>query len=403
MSFIGIDCMSTASTISSAHSDDEDQEDIVKDSGATISKVSRDFSDSEADSEPEDICKSNGAKIEVTGEALSTTRSGVLASEKDFKSEIDKVVSLVKKFEEDLRRQTKINESLQSKLTEQTILAKDLAKENFRLNEELLESRRVNWIWTKPKIEEAAEVNSSNESGVEAPERSFELELKNVSLVMKPRKNVSLVKKVEENSRLLSICHWSLQEELKVKKVSNEYVRFLKLSEKHLEDENFHLKEEILASPKGSLEQSNDLAFQKFEKVPKGEFADSNPECAIKSGPDLEKIKQAISEMIDLRAELEQVKLKNAKKLQEKDQALIEAYKNLNDMKIESLKWNREKLQNEKILQDKDNFIKSLKNIIDMDAKILQEKHLALTEASKQLIDLKAQAWQSYTCNYKKN
>ena len=261
--------MSTASTISSAHSDDEDQEDIVKDSGATISKVSRDFSDSEADSEPEDICKSNGAKIEVTGEALSTTRSGVLASEKDFKSEIDKVVSLVKKFEEDLRRQTKNNESLQNKLTEQTILAKDLAKENFRLNEELLESRRVNWIWTKPKIEEAAEVNSSNESGVEAPERSFELELKNVSLVMKPRKNVSLVKKVEENSRLLSICHWSLQEELKVKKVSNEYVRFLKLSEKHLEDENFHLKEEILASPKGSLEQSNDLAFQKFEKVPK--------------------------------------------------------------------------------------------------------------------------------------
>ena len=403
MSFIGIDCMSTASTISSAHSDDEDQEDIVKDVGATISKVCRDFSDSEADSEPEDICKSNGAKIEVTGEALSTTRSGVLASEKDFKSEIDKVVSLVKKFEEDLRRQTKNNESLQRKLTEQTILAKDLAKENFRLNEELLESRRVNWIWTKPKIEEAAEVNSSNESGVEAPERSFELELKNVSLVMKPRKNVSLVKKVEENSRLLSICHWSLQEELKVKKVSNEYVRFLKLSEKHLEDENFHLKEEILASPKGSLEQSNDLAFQKFEKVPKGEFVDSNSECAIKSGPDLEKIKQAISEMIDLRAELEQVKLKNAKKLQEKDQALIEAYKNLNDMKIESLKWNREKLQNEKILQDKDNFIKSLKNIIDMDAKILQEKHLALTEASKQLIDLKAQAWQSYTCNYKKN
>ena len=281
MSFIGIDCMSTASTISSAHSDDEDQEDIVKDSGATISKVSRDFSDSEYDSEPEDICKSNFsdisnksienhiAKIEVTGEAISTTKSGVLASEKDFKSEIDKVVSLVKKFEEDLRRQTENNESLQSKLTEQTILAKDLAKENFRLNEELLESRRVNWIWTKPKIEEAAEVNSSNESGVEAPERSFELELKNVSLVLKPRKNVSLVKKVEENSRLLSICHCSLQEELKVKKVSNEYVRFLKLSEKHLEDENFHLKEEILASPKGSFEQSNDLAFQKFEKVPK--------------------------------------------------------------------------------------------------------------------------------------
>ena len=243
------------------------------------------------------------------------------------------------------------------------------------------------------KVEETVKVNSLNEPGVQAPEISFELKLKNVvSLVMKPRKNVSLVKKVEENSRLLSICHWSLQEELKVKKVSNEYVRFLKLSEKHLEDENFHLKEEILASPQASLEQSNDLTIQKFEKVPKEEFVDSNAECAVKSGPDLEKIKQAISEIIDMKAELEQVKLKNAKKMQEKDQALIEAYKNLNDMKTKSQKWNREKLQNEKILQDKDTFIQSLKNIIDMDAKILKEKHLALTEASKQLIDLKAQA-----------
>ena len=167
MSFIGIDCVSTASTISSAHSDDEDQEDIVKDSGATISKVCRDFSDSEP--EDADVWKSNFsdisnksienyiAKIEVTGEAISTTISGDLASEKDFKSELDKVVSLVKKFEGDLRRQTKNNASLQSKLTEQTNLANDLAEENFRLNEELLESRRVNWIWTKPKIEEAAE------------------------------------------------------------------------------------------------------------------------------------------------------------------------------------------------------------------------------------------------------
>ena len=396
MSFIGIDCVSTASTISSAHSDDEDQEDIVKDSGATISKVCRDFSDSEP--EDADVWKSNFsdisnksienyiAKIEVTGEAISTTISGDLASEKDFKSELDKVVSLVKKFEGDLRRQTKNNASLQSKLTEQTNLANDLAEENFRLNEELLESRRVNWIWTKPKIEEAAE------SGVEAPERSFELELKNVSLVMQPRKNVSLVKKVEVNSRLLSICHWSLQEELKAKKVSNEYVRFLKLSEKHLEDKNFHLKEEILASPKASLEQSNDLTIQKFEKVPKEEFFDSNPECAIKSGPDLEKIKQAISEIIDMKAELEQVKLKNAKKLQEKDQALIEAYKNFNDMKTESLKWNREKLQNEKIIQDKDNFIKSLKDIIDMDAKIVQEKDQDLIEAHKNLCDMKTES-----------
>ena len=417
MSFIGIDCISTASTISSAHSDDEDQEDIVKDSGATNSKVRRDFSDSEYDSEPEDICKSNFsdisdksiehyiAKIEVTGEAISMTRSGVLASEKDFKSELDKVVSLVKKFEEDLRRQAKNNASLRSNLTEQTILAKDLAKENFRLNEELLQSRRCNWIWTKPKIEEAVEVNSLNESGVEAPESSFELKLKNVvSLVMKPRKIVSLVKKVEENSRLLSICHWSLREEFKVKKLSNEYIRFLKISEKHLENENFHLKEKILASPKASLEESNESAIQEFEKVPKEEFVDSHPACANKLDPDLEKVKQrkpllllineellhekdkTISELIDMKAELEQEKLRNAKILQEKDQAVAEAYKNFSDMKTESLK------RNEKILQDKDNFIGSLKNIIDMDAKILLEKHLALTEASKQLIDMKAQA-----------
>ena len=349
MSFIGIDCMSTASTISSVHSDDEDQEVIVKDSGATISKVSRDFSDSEYDSEPEDICKSNFsdvsnksiekhiAKIEVTGEAISATRSGVLASEKYFKSQVDKVVSLVKKFEEDLRRQTKHNAFLQSQLTEQTILAEDLAKENFRLNEELLESRRVNWIWTKPKIEKAAAVNSSNESGVEAPENNFELELKNVALLMKPKGNASLVKKVEENSRLISICHWRLKEEFKVKKLSNEYIRFLKISEKHLENENFQLKEEILASPKASLEQRQDLSIQKFEKLPQGEFVDSNPACATKLDPDLEKVKQlfeellhekskTISELIDLKAELEQEKLRNAKILQEKDQALTAAF-----------------------------------------------------------------------------
>ena len=346
MSFIGIDCMSTASTISSAHSD-EGQEDIVKDSGATISKVSRDFSDSEYDSEPEDICKSNFsdvsnksiekhiAKIEVTGEAISATRSGVLASEKYFKSQVDKVVSLVKKLEEDLRRQTKHNAFLQSQLTEQTILAEDLAKENFRLNEELLESRRVNWIWTKPKIEKAAAVNSSNESGVEAPENNFELELKNVAFLMKPKGNASLVKKVEENSRLISICHWRLKEEFKVKKLSNEYIRFLKISEKHLENENFQLKEEILASPKASLEQSNDLPIQKFEKLPQGEFVDSNPACA-NLDPDLD-VKQlfeellhekskTISELIDLKAELEQEKLRNAKILQEKDQALTAAF-----------------------------------------------------------------------------
>ena len=50
------DYMSTASTISSANSDNEEQEDIGKDSGGN-SKVFSDFSDSEYDSESEDICK----------------------------------------------------------------------------------------------------------------------------------------------------------------------------------------------------------------------------------------------------------------------------------------------------------------------------------------------------------
>ena len=90
---------------------------------------------------------------------------------------------------------------------------------------------------------------------------------------------------------------------------------------------------------------------------------------------------------------------KDKEDLKAKDQEISKISIELGSKSLELECRDKEKLQNEKILQDNNNFIKSLKNIIDMDAKILQEKHLALTEASKQLIDLKAQAWQSYTCN----
>ena len=57
--------------------------------------------------------------------------------------------------------------------------------------------------------------------------------------------------------------------------------------------------------------------------------------CDTNLEPDLEKKKneevlnekgKAISELIDMKAELEQEKLRNAKILQEKDQALAEAF-----------------------------------------------------------------------------
>ena len=95
------DYMSTASTISSANSDNEEQEDIVKDSGAN-SKVFRDFSDSEYDSESEDICKTDFSHIPDKNSGSlehynTKIRSDVAASEKDFKSE------LVKRLQQDLR------------------------------------------------------------------------------------------------------------------------------------------------------------------------------------------------------------------------------------------------------------------------------------------------------------
>ena len=287
------DYMSTASTISSANSDNEDQEDIVKDSGAN-SKVFRDFSDSEYDSESEDICRTNFSHIPDKNsrrlEHYNTkVRSGVVASEKDFKSE------LVKRLEEDLRLQMKHNAALQSKLTEKTSLAKELAKENLRLNEELLESRRVNCIWSKPKIEEDVKVNSLNKSGVEV------LDLEGVN---------------QRNLELL------------------------------------------------------------YEKG------------------------KAISELIDMKADLEQEKLKNAKFLQEKDQAFTVALKNFidmknknSDLKNESLKWRRKNLETEEILQEKDQALtKAFQNFIDMKAEspeLVREKvQNTEIEDMKQLIEV---------------
>ena len=77
---------------------------------------------------------------------------------------------------------------------------------------------------------------------------------------------------------------------------------------------------------------------------------------------------------------------KDKEDLKAKDQEISKISIELGSKSLELECRNKEKLQHEKILQDNNNFIKSLKNIIDMDAKILQEKHQALTEASKQLI-----------------
>ena len=81
---------------------------------------------------------------------------------------------------------------------------------------------------------------------------------------------------------------------------------------------------------------------------------------------------------------------KDKEDLKAKDQEISKISIELGSKSLELECRNKEKLQNEKIFQDNNNFIKSLKNIIDMDAKILQEKHLALTEASKQLIEKNA-------------
>ena len=216
-----------------------------------------------------EILQEKDQALAEASKQLINMKADVVASEKDFKSE------LVKRLEEDLRLQMKHNAALQSKLTEQTSLAKELAKENLQLNEELLEFRRVNCTLSKPKVEEDVKVNSFNESGFEV------LDLEGVN---------------QRNLELL------------------------------------------------------------YEKG------------------------KAISELIDMKADLEQEKLRNAKFLQEKDQAFTVALKNFidmknknSDLKNESLKWRRKNLETEEILQEKDQALtKAFQNFIDMKAESLE-------------------------------
>ena len=81
-------------------------------------------------------------------------------------------------------------------------------------------------------------------TAVKTDRNDFELELKNVvSFVLKPKKIVSLVKKIDENLELIGICDLNLRREFKLKKLSNEYRRFLKISKIHLKNENIRLEE----------------------------------------------------------------------------------------------------------------------------------------------------------------
>ena len=99
---------------------------------------------------------------------------------------------------------------------------------------------------TKQEKKENHEINNykNKTTAVRTDRNYFELELKNgVSFVMKPKKIVSLVKKIDENLRLISICDLNLRQEFKLKELSNEYRRFLKLSKTYLKNENIHLEE----------------------------------------------------------------------------------------------------------------------------------------------------------------
>ena len=95
---------------------------------------------------------------------------------------------------------------------------------------------------TKQEKKENHEINNNmiKTTAVRIDENCFELELKNV---MKPKKIVSLVKKIDENLELISVCDLNLRQEFKLKNLSNEYRRFLKVSKKILEQENIHLEE----------------------------------------------------------------------------------------------------------------------------------------------------------------
>ena len=129
---------------------------------------------------------------------------------------------------------------------------------------------------------------------------------------------------------------------------------------KTLENENIRLEEDLHYLNKAIWIAKRDPAFR----------------CGTNLEPDLEKQRneevlnekgKAISELIDMKTELEQEKQRSAKKLQEEDQDLNEALKLFDDLKNESLKKYKQYVE------------------------ILQEKDQALAKASKQLIDMKAQ------------
>ena len=129
---------------------------------------------------------------------------------------------------------------------------------------------------------------------------------------------------------------------------------------KTLEKENIRLEEDLHYLNKAIWIAKRDPVFR----------------CDTNLEPDLEKQRNeevlnekgmAISELIDVKAELEQEKLRGAEELQEKDQDLTEALKLFDDLKNESLKKYKQYVE------------------------ILQEKDQALAEASKKLINMKGQ------------
>ena len=382
------DYMSTASTISSANSDNEEQEDIVKDSGAN-SKVFRDFSDSEYDSESEDICKTNFSQIPDKNsrrlEHYNTTiRSGVVASEKDFKSE------LVKRLEEDLRCDTNLEPDFKKQKNEELLNEKgkvtsvlidmkaELEQEKQRSAKKLQEKDQDLTESFKlfddlkneslKKYKQYVEILQEKDQALAEASKQF-INMKADGVASEKDFKSELVKRLEEDLRLQMKHNAALQSKL------TEQTSLAK----ELAKENLQLNEELLefrrvnctlSKPKvevNSLNESDDEVLD-LEGVNQ-----RNLELLYEKG-------KAISELIDMKADLEQEKLKNAKFLQEKDQAFTVALKNFidmknknSDLKNESLKWRRKNLETEEILQEKDQALtKAFQNFIDMKAESLE-------------------------------
>jgi hypothetical protein len=128
-----------------------------------------------------------------------------------------------------------------------------------------------------------------------------------------------------------------------------------------LENENIRLEEDLHYLNKAIWIAKRDPVFRCGTNLEADLEKQRNEEVLNDKG-------KAILEMNDIKAELEQEKLRSAKELQEKNQDLTEALKIFDDLKNESLK---------KYMQY---------------VEILQEKDQALAEASNQLINMKAEA-----------